>query len=388
MSDSHSGFQAPQVLSVAWGHFTHDTFSAFVAPLLPRLIEKLSLTLTQAGALTSVLQLPAIINPFIGYLADGLSMRLLVILAPALTATLASLLGSVSSYNAALILLLAMGTSVAMFHAPAPAIIARVSGQQTGKGMGWFMAAGETGRTLGPLLAVWAIAALSLEGMWPVMLLGWTASALLAWRLRGVQTPPQKQHGLTEILPRLSSVFLPLAVLMLLRNILMVELTTYLPTFLESEGLSLWVAGGALSLLEAAGIVGALVGGPLSDRLERKWTLSAAILLAAIFTALFLQSQNWLRIPLLLGIGLTSLAPQPIFLAIIQDHFPRHRGVANGLYMSVAFLLQSAALYSVGVLGDAIGLRAAFWLGTGLSLLAIPVIWLLPNPEKPPAEAA
>jgi len=381
-SNTQSDFQAQKVLSIAWGHFTHDTFSAFVAPLLPRLIEKLSLTFTQVGMLTSLVQLPAVLNPFIGYLADGTSMRWLVILAPAMTATLASLLGAMPSYGAALVLLLTMGVSIAMFHAPAPAIVARLSGRQTGKGMGWFMAAGELGRTLGPLLAVWAVATLSLEGMWPVMLLGWTATLLLAWRLRNTQAYIPPQRNVRKILPHLGRVFIPLAVIILLRNALMVELTTYLPTFLEGEGATPLAAGGALSLLEAAGILGALIGGPLSDKFGRKVVLGGAIATTAGLTTLFLLAQGWLRILLLVSIGFTSLAPQPIFLAIVQDHFPRHRGVANGLYMSTAFLLQSAALFSVGALGDVAGLRTTFWLGTGLSLLAIPAIWMLPSPAN------
>lgn len=381
-SNTPSDFQSQEVLSISWGHFTHDTFSAFVAPLLPRLIEKLSLTFTQVGTLTSLMQLPAVLNPFIGYLADGTSMRWAVILAPATTATLASLLGVMPSYSTVLVLLLTMGVSIAMFHAPAPAIIARLSGRQTGKGMGWFMAAGELGRTLGPLLAVWAVATLSLEGMWPVMLLGWAATLLLAWRLRNTQAYTSPQHGVREILPHLGRVFVPLAVIVLLRHALMVELTTYLPTFLEGEGATLFAAGGALSLLEAAGIVGALMGGPLSDRFGRKVVLSGAIATTAGLTTLFLLAQGWLRIPLLASIGFTGLATQPIFLAIVQDYFPQHRGVANGLYMSTSFLLRSAALFGVGALGDAVGLRTTFWLGTGLSLLAIPAIWILPSPAN------
>ena len=59
-------FETSQVITIISGHFVHDTFTAFVAPLLPLVIEKLSLTLTLAGALTAFMQLPAILNPFIG----------------------------------------------------------------------------------------------------------------------------------------------------------------------------------------------------------------------------------------------------------------------------------------------------------------------------------
>ena len=76
-------FQTAQVLTVVGGHFVHDTYSAFLAPLLPLIQEKLSLSYSLVGGLALFMQLPGIINPFIGYLADRLSVRYFVIFAPA-----------------------------------------------------------------------------------------------------------------------------------------------------------------------------------------------------------------------------------------------------------------------------------------------------------------
>ena len=86
-SETASEFQTGQVLTIVGGHFVHDTFSAFLSPLLPRIIESLSLSLTQAGALWGFSQYPMLLTPFIGHLADRLSLRYFVILAPAVTAT-------------------------------------------------------------------------------------------------------------------------------------------------------------------------------------------------------------------------------------------------------------------------------------------------------------
>ena len=63
-------FQTGRVLTIIGGHFVHDTYTAFVAPLLPLIIEKLSFSLTQVGSLWGFFQIPALLNPFIGYLAD------------------------------------------------------------------------------------------------------------------------------------------------------------------------------------------------------------------------------------------------------------------------------------------------------------------------------
>jgi MFS family permease len=199
--EQEAEFQTDQVLTIVGGHFVHDTFTAFVAPLLPLIIEKLSLTLAQAGSLWGFLQLPALLNPFIGYLADSISLRYFVILAPAVTATFISLLGFAPNYATVAILLFATGVSGACFHAPAPPMIAHISGDRLGKGMSWFMAGGEFARTVGPLLAVWAVSMWSFDGIYRLMFLGWAASLILYWRLREIPARSDKKQDLRAMLP-------------------------------------------------------------------------------------------------------------------------------------------------------------------------------------------
>ncbi len=186
-----SSFHTDQVLTVAGGHFMHDTFSAFLAPLLPMLQVKLGTGYALTGGLVIFTQLPSLLNPFIGYLADRISLRYFVILAPAVTATLMSLIGFAPSYFALALLLLAVGVSVAAFHAPAPAMIARVSGKRVGTGMSFFMASGELGRTIGPLVAVAGVTWWGLEGIWRLAAIGWLTSAVLYWRLHRVAARPE-----------------------------------------------------------------------------------------------------------------------------------------------------------------------------------------------------
>jgi FSR family fosmidomycin resistance protein-like MFS transporter len=52
---AEEGFEIGQVLTIVSGHFIHDVYTAFVAPLLPLIIEKLFISLTLAGSLTALL---------------------------------------------------------------------------------------------------------------------------------------------------------------------------------------------------------------------------------------------------------------------------------------------------------------------------------------------
>lgn len=372
-------FETGQVITVSGGHFVHDTYSAFLSPLLPLLIEKLGLTLTLAGSLTSFLQIGGVLTPFLGYAADRGNMRYMVILAPAVTATLMSMVGLMPGYVPLAALLLVTGVSISAFHAPAPAMVARTSGKQVGRGMSYFMAGGELGRTLGPLLAVWAVSLWGLEGMWRVSAIGWGTSLILWWRLRNVTAQAKEWPGLGAMFPTAWRVLGPLSGVLLFRGLGLAAMSVYLPTYMEQGGSSLWVAGAALAIFELAGVAGALASGPLSDRLGRRPVLIVALTASALLMLAFVAAQGWLLVPVLLALGAAMLSTQPVMLATVQDHLPEHRSVANGIFIAVTFVVATIAALTVGALGDRYGLRTAFLVSGASILLAVPAVLALPG---------
>jgi MFS transporter, FSR family, fosmidomycin resistance protein len=383
---ARSDFQTEKALPILAGHLVHDTFTSAVAPLLPELIKTLSLNLTAAGVLPAVMQLPGLLNPLIGYLADRVSVRYFVILSPAVTATLVSLMGWAPGYWSLVLLLFAVGVSTACFHAPAPAMVARVSGRRVGLGMSLFMAAGEGAYTIGPLIFAWAVSAWTLEGIWRLMFFGWAASLMLFFTLQRVEARPEKVVGIREVLPAFGSLFLPIALFNLARNPLVEALTTYLPTYMSFKGADLWISSGSLSIVQVAGVAGALLVGAASDRIDRRRLLLAAQSLAALLALAFVFfGRGWLLIPLLLGLGLTVFAATPLMLVMVQEHFPNHRSTANGIYMMVTFVLRPLGTLAVGGLGDWLGLDTTLVIAALFSLLTLPVI--IKMPWRPPAAA-
>jgi FSR family fosmidomycin resistance protein-like MFS transporter len=377
--EGNSTFQMDRVLTIISAHFIHDTYSAFLAPLLPNLIEKLSLSYTQAGSLSAFTQLPSLLNPIIGYLDDKVNLRIFVILAPAISATTMSCLGFAPNYLTLVILLFITGMSIAAFHAPSPAMIARASASSVGRGMSLYMAAGELGRTIGPLLASWGLLTFTLGKMFPIAIPGWFASLAIFIRFKGIPVHIEKQTGFHEVLPAARRLFLPLIAIIFFRSFLISGLGVYLPTLLEGEGASIWKAGTTLAIYQFAGVVGAILGGTVSDRLGRKPVLFIVSILAPIMVLGFLIASGWLVIPLLILAGLFGLSSQPIMLAIVQDHLPNHRSVGNGFFMAINFVCLSAAAIGIGMLGDRVGLRQAF-LWTAISgLLVSPFIFLIPR---------
>ena len=373
-------FQTGRVVTIAAGHGVHDTFPAFLAPLLPRFVENLSLTNAMAGLLSVFLQLPSLFQPFIGHLADRRALRWIVILGPGVTATFMSSLGWAPGYMGLALFLLAAGASVAAFHATAPVAAGYLSGSRLGRGMGFFMVGGETGRALGPLVVVSSLAVMSLRSMTFLALAGIATSVVLYFRLRDV-TLRTKADG--EQVPWRNAVASMRGLMFLLggltavRSMMMMSVTLFLPLFLTDQGSSVWLAGAALSIVEAAGIAGAFAGGWVSDHIGRRAVLIFGHLTAPLALLAFLATDGDLRIALLPLIGVTVLSVPPVLMALVQEQVPESRALANGVYLSMNFAIRSVAAIGFGAVGDVFGLQTAMFIGAIAMFAGLPLIWIL-----------
>ena len=380
--DRNKHFHTGKIMALSIGHFIHDVYSSFLSPLLPLLIEKLSLTLTQAGFLSTIMQLPALLNPYIGVLADRISVRYFVILAPAMTAVPMSLIGVAPSYSILLLLLFITGISVSIFHVPAPVMVAHLSASRKGRGMSFFMTGGELARTIGPLVAVAGVSLLGLEGFYPVMIFGLTSTFWLYLKLRDVpvgDVHTKRNLSALQTWRKLRYVLWPLTLILFSRGFMHAAMTAFLPTYINQETGNLWLAGIALTLFEVAGVAGVLTAGSMSDLFGRRKTLLVSLIGAPLCLFVFTLSGGWFRIAALLVTGFTLLSTTPVMLALVQEHGRHSPAAANGLFMMISFIARSAVVVVVGFIADRIGLQATYLISAAMGLVGIPFIFRLPE---------
>jgi FSR family fosmidomycin resistance protein-like MFS transporter len=386
-AENPNRFQTGKVFALSACHFIHDVYSSFLSPLLPLLIEKLSLSLTQAGFTSTVLQIPSLLNPYLGTLADRISVRYFIICAPALTAITMSLIGAAPTYGVLLLLLLAAGISVAVFHVPAPVMVARLSGSYKGRGMSFFMTGGELARTLGPLAAVGAVSLLGLEGFYPIMIVGVLASVWLFARFREVPVrsvggQPTSVRGTWR---ETRHIMVPLTAILVFRGFMHASVSTFLPTFITQDTGNLWLAGIGLTVYEAAGVAGVLTAGSFSDRFGRRRLLMASLLGAPASLLLFVVTGGWLRFVGLILVGFFLLSTTPVMMALVQEHAGSSPSAANGFFIMISFMARSAVVVLVGFVADQIGLRTTYIIAAVTGLAAIPFVLRLPPESGPEA---
>ena len=168
-----------KIYAISFGHFVHDIYTSFLAPVLPVLIERLQINYTLAALLTVAQRFPSLFNAPAGLLADKISFRYAVIAAPTVSGILMSLLGIAPNYIVLLMMLFGVGISAVIFHIPTPVMIKKALPDKIGFGMSMYMLGGELARTLGPLIILAAISLWGFEYTYKLIPLSVGTSILL-----------------------------------------------------------------------------------------------------------------------------------------------------------------------------------------------------------------
>ncbi len=375
-----------KVYLISIAHFVHDAYTSFLSPILPLLIKNLSLSYTSASFLGVMLRIPSLLNPLIGTLADNMGVKYFIALSPVITAITMCLIGNALNYWGILILLFIAGISSSFFHVPAPVILKRISKKGLGLSMSYFQIGGELSRSIGPLIIVTAISLWGLSGIYRLIPFGALISLILILKLKDETFPHSKSKKLyirktiIETIVEGKILFIFIIGLMLVKSFTASVLVTFLPTYLTEKGYSLLIAGGALSLLQAAAVIGVFLAGTLSDKIGRRPLLVFLTICAPLTMILFVLSNKWTIIPALILLGVIALSSTPVILALIQERDFKYPSVANGLYMTISFMMTSVIVLVFGKISDMVGLEKAFYLAIVGSFIGLPVLFL--NPEK------
>jgi len=376
-----SRFNIRTVLLLSGAHFVHDAYPAFVGVMLPLLIEKLSLTIGQAGLLATGIRWTTMLQVPIGYLADRLDSRYLVIAAPAVTAICISAIGLAPSYLAVFVLLLLAGVSHAAFHPASAAVVTRISGGQWGRGMAFYMTGGELGRALGPLFIAAILTAVGLSWSWIAVGPGILTSALLYARLRGAATVHfQQQPGAVwASIRRSGRGIVPLCTAIAFQSGAHTAVSAFVPTLAVLEGADIVYAGVAVAAYEVGGTAGSFVGGILSDRFGRRAVLAWGLALGLpILAVALLVGLGPLQLVVLALGGFWLLSASAVQVVAMQELLPDNRSLATGIFYFISSASAIATLIAVGVLADQAGLQQAILAAIAVAALALPAILLLP----------
>jgi MFS transporter, FSR family, fosmidomycin resistance protein len=380
-------FQRSRLALVTWGHFLNDCYGSFFAPILPLLIDKLSLSLTVASGLASIASITsAVFQPIYGMASDRIHGRLFIVLGPLLSIVCMSLIGVAP--NAVLVggLLLLAGIGSAAFHPQAVAAAGMLSGERRAFGISVFTFGGSVGFAIGPLAIIGVVYLWGIEHSYYVMIPGLLFMLLLAMYLK---VPSHASHrrralSLAAAFQGSQKSMALLFAIAVIRECARIAVVTFLPIFLAMQGRSLAAGGITLALFSMAGALGGMVGGSLSDAWGRKTVILASGLLCVPLLHGMFRTDGLMSLLLLTLAAATLSGANSVIIALAQELVPSRAGTASSLVMGLGWGVAGVLLIGFGTLAEMIGVSRALDIAATLPLLAAGLAVALP--KQTPAE--
>lgn len=355
-------------------HCLNDTLQSVISAVYPLFKEDLGLSFAQIGLITLVYQSAAsVCQPLTGLFFDkwpsawslptGMSFTLVGLLSLAFANTLPLVLCSVA--------LVGIGSSV--FHPEASRLTSLASGGKRGLAQSLFQVGGNLGGSLGPLLAAVFVAPYGRRHIALFTILAFTAIMVMIpvghWyksfllRLRKAEGETLKT-SVSRPLPMGKTVF-SIAILLILifsKYIYMASLNSYYTFYLIHKfGVSVQASQLYLFVFLIATAIGTLLGGPIGDRVGRKYVIWASILGAAPFTLIMPHVENlYLTTILSFCVGLTLSSAFPAILVYAQELLPYKLGLISGLFFGFAFGVAGIASAVLGNMADRYGIEAVY----------------------------
>lgn len=360
--------------TITAAHFAHHTSNSLLNPLLPLIRDTFALSYAQSGFAVSAYSLSlGLSNGPIGLLADRIGSRQVMVVGLVFTGLVSIALAQAGDYPQLLVLLLSLGIISGTYHAPAAALISRLfSPRVRGAAMGFHITGGHLSFFAAPLLAAYLAAT---TGTWRTPYLLFAIVPILLGAALWLMVPPDRPvrlHGdLLAPFREIRTVFRtigPLVSLSVAFQVGIASLLAFLALYLvDSRGVTPVVAATAFGFTQLVGVVGAPVGGWLSDRLGRRTPILIALgLLGPSVFLLTIVPNELLLIPLTV-FGFAFSMRGTATEVLVMDTAPvDRRGAVLGAYYLAAQPIGGVATPIFGLIAGAVGITAAF---TGIGLL-------------------
>src|SRR6266403_1862721 len=399
------------LLAISFCHLLNDTVQSLLPAIYPLLRDTFRLDFGQIGLISFTTTFTAsLLQPLVGlysdrhhrpnFLAIGMGITLIGLVTLSLAPSYATILVAAG--------LVGIGSSV--FHPESSRVARMASGGQHGMAQSLFQVGGNAGSALGPLLAAFvltkgqaSLAWFSFLAFFGIVLLAnigtWTKHHK-SYFPKSFTADPANLAAMPPVHAALPSgkIALSLAILVALmfsKFFYLASLMSYYTFYLMGKfHVSLQSAQLHLFIFLGAVAAGTIIGGPVGDKIGRKYVIWVSILGVLPFTLLLPYSNLFWTSVLSVIIGLILASAFSAILVYAQELMPGRIGAVSGLFFGFAFGMGGIGAALLGKLVDLTSLNFVYHLCSFLPAIGIltaflpnlePANAISPSPQKPTA---
>lgn len=377
--------------AISVSHLLNDMIQSLILAIYPLLQNEFSLSFTQIGMITLTYQITAsLLQPIIGYYTDKHPQPYSLPIGMGFTLSGLLLLAVAQTFPLVLLAAALVGTGSSVFHPESSRVARMASGGRHGLAQSVFQVGGNLGSSLGPLLAALIIAPYGKGNVaWFSLaaLLGIVVLLQISKWYRQQQQIIKKRGpvaGNITVLPR-RTVAMSMGILLVLvfsKYFYLTSLSSYYTFYLIHKfGVSIQSAQIHLFVFLFAVAAGTIIGGPIGDKIGRKYVIWASILGVAPFTLLLPHANLMWTSILSVIIGVVLASAFSAILVFAQELIPGKVGMVSGLFFGLAFGMGGLGAAVLGYVADRTSIELVYQICAFLPLLGI-LTAFLPNIEQ------
>ncbi|NHB90713.1 MFS transporter [Photorhabdus cinerea] len=376
--------------AISISHLLNDMIQSLILAIYPLLQSEFNLSFVQIGMITLTYQITAsLLQPLIGFYTDKHPQPYSLPIGMSFTLSGLLLLAHANNFPLVLLASALIGTGSSVFHPESSRVARMASGGRHGLAQSLFQVGGNFGSSLGPLLAAVFIAPYGKGNV------GWFSLAALLgiivllqiskWykaqnyiKNNQVRTAP-----VVKVLPKKAVIgsLIILLILIFSKYFYLTSISSYYTFYLIHKfDISVQSAQLHLFVFLFAVAAGTIIGGPLGDRIGRKYVIWISILGVAPFTLVLPYASLYWTSILSVIIGVILASAFSAILVYAQELIPGKTGMISGLFFGLAFGMGGIGAAVLGNIADRTSIELVYQICAFLPLLGI-FTALLPNIE-------
>jgi len=366
--------------TITAAHFSHHVTNSLLNPLLPLIRNAFALSYAESGFAVSAFSIAAgLANAPWGVLADRVGSRIVIVGGLFLMGAASVALATAGAYWQLLALLVVLGIVSGSYHGPAAALIARTFPPRLrGTAMGIHITGGHLSFFAAPALA--GILATA-TGTWRTPYVWFAAAPIVFGVLLWVVAPHVRERAAPNgnrfaAFREIGRVFRdvgPLVSLSIAFQFGIAALLAFLALYLvDARGLSPALAAVLFGVPQLVGVIGAPLGGWLSDRFGRRRVMLGGLALMgpAVFAVTAVPNEGLLVTLAVFGL-LWSMRSTVTETLVMDSAAPGRRATVLGGYYLLNAHVGGIGAPLFGFLAEAVGLGTAFsWIGIAFVVMS------------------
>ena len=375
---------------LSFSHFMNDTMQSLIPSVYPILKANYALDFSQIGLITLAFQFTtSLLQPVVGIVTDRKPQPYSLAIGMFFTFAGLIMLSVASQFAIILLAAATVGFGSAVFHPESSRIARLASGGRYGFAQSVFQVGGNIGTAVGPLIAAAVIVPFGQLSIAWFSLIAFVAIVVL-WNIGRWYKPRivSRKDAIASIpvgMPTSRKIIVGLVVLALLsfsKALYTVSLSSYYTFYLmEKFGVSTQTAQLYLFVFLASNAAGVFFGGPIGDRIGRKYVIWLSILGALPF-ALAMPYAGLVGGTIAVAMaGFIISSATAAIIVFAQELMPHRVGMISGIFFGFSFGVGGLGAAALGKVADVHGIEFVFVVCSFLPAMGL-IGFLLPSMPK------